>query len=836
MTVRCPHCSGALAVSASKPSAAASTPRPAPSAAEDPLWSDPLSSALASAPPSPLGPPRRARRDSKMVILVGVIGGAVVLILGVALIVALSRGPEVAENPAAPAATPTESGEESSPALPPASSPASKPAESTAAVIDPQSPEEAAKPEATDGQNQASPLPPAGEGQGVRAAASETTSTPESSQPSPPATPSAPAVASAPAGSVDLLKLIDPARDAIGPSWTRQGSSLACAGGERWALVVPKPPPAGYRWTIVIERTSGSESISFFLIVDGHQVTAVLENFARPVNGLGFIDGRRPESNESTRPGKAFHDGRPTTVVCTVTRSSVEVVCDGTPLIVWKGSAQRLSYDNTYWHDLPTDRLAVLSYRGVGARIDAMKIEEIDPGEAIPYTGPPPLAGGPGMFRGPRYRSPPPYQPSPQPSEASPSPSQPSAEEKPETLVSSRPAPIIPLEDLPEAVRRSKDSVCIIEHPLGSGTGFVVGENLVATNAHVVDGAYVGELECHFSAAGLEKCRASRVLYEDPVRDLCLLEVVTNQPPIPIKTDHVFQRGEKVVIVGNPAIGETDIVLRDAVTGGTMWAKVHTNKCDFYQIDGTVNPGNSGGPALDYDGVVVAVIAMKATDRGETEIRQALRKYGDSFAGRFGSVAQRGIGFGIPVADLSYALEQVNGQPESAATRVGDRHLANVLLQRMSFAGGINLIRLQLNVPEGVRQQAENIELQIRMRQIPTSTLNKMTRIKLIPAGLASELNRVFDDDEFRKIMRACETGMEGYVKHLSESEQFDPMIARNFEALLRTVLAAKRFADSPPTTYNAFAKAVDDQTKNLDEQVRRLKDQLAVAKAAYED
>ena len=54
-----------------------------------------------------------------------------------------------------------------------------------------------------------------------------------------------------------------------------------------------------------------------------------------------------------------------------------------------------------------------------------------------------------------------------------------------------------------------------------------------------------------------------------------------------------------------------------------MRAVVHTDQCDFYQIDGAVNPGSSGGPALNYDGAVVAVIAMKATDRGETELKRS---------------------------------------------------------------------------------------------------------------------------------------------------------------------------------------------------------------------
>jgi phage shock protein A len=77
---------------------------------------------------------------------------------------------------------------------------------------------------------------------------------------------------------------------------------------------------------------------------------------------------------------------------------------------------------------------------------------------------------------------------------------------------------------------------------------------------------------------------------------------------------------------------------------------------------------------------------------------------------------------------------------------------------------------------------------------------------------------------------------MEANVKHLSESPQFDPAIARNFEALLRTVLQGKRYAESPPSTYNAYAKVVNDQAENLKAQIRRLNEQLVVAKAAYED
>jgi S1-C subfamily serine protease len=818
---RCPRCSAPFAVGGVRQTAAASAPTPAPAAMDDPLWSD-LDAELGA----PLGPPRRARRNNSLVYLVGGIGGALVLLLSVALVVVLSGGPEVAEKPADLNAA--ESGEDDT-----------RPR-----------PEAAADREGTDEANRNST--PIGFAEELAATASSAEAIPKTDRPQeaasePSAVPTSIARAEStesgpapPLRTVDLLKLIDPARDATGGNWTREGSSLACPGGAKWSLVVPKPPPAGYRWTIDLERTSGNTGMSLFLIVDGHPVMAMLETFGRPVSGLSFLDGRPADRNDSTGAGQVFHEGRPTTIVCTVDRSSIEIACDGKPIVVWRGSAERLSYDRGYWHELPTDRLAVASYNGAAARIDKMTIEEIDSGEAIADSGRPAMGGSRGRFPPPWARGGPPQSIASTESSKSSVGARPRdpapGEAKPQSPAEPEGVAAIALEELPEAVRSSKESVCIIEHPLGSGTGFVVGENLVATNAHVVDGAYVGEIECHFSASAAVKCRASGVLYEDAVRDLCLLKVETDQAAIPVVADYQFQQRQKVVIVGNPSLGETDIVLRDAVAEGTMRAVVHTGQCDFYQIDGAVNPGSSGGPALNYEGAVVAVIAMKATERGETEIREALKQLDDSFSRRFGSSTGKGIAFGIPVGDLTRAIEEVKQQSDSAVTRVADRHLANVLLQRMSFVGGINLIKLQLNVPPGVRQQAQEIEMRIQMRQIPTSTLNRIVRVPLVPKAAAKKLSAALANRELLKVLRACESGMQSNVEHLSASEQFDPAVARDFEALLRTVLQTKRYAERPPSTYNSYAEAVNDQVQALKTQILRLEERLDVAKAAYEE
>jgi len=785
------------------------------------LGSQPASNPRRSTLTNPLGSPQRKKQDRTLVYVVGASGGVVALLLVVVIVLLLSRGRDVAVNPdetnawAVPAAPDDENTSETS-------SIESRTSDSSAAksLLD-----------------FSVPLLGENESESAEPATSDTLSPGSTSLDPPLAMTSTATAGTEPSPErADLLARIDPDRDAVGVKWTREGSSLDCPGGARWALVVPEAPPAGYEWTVVVEPRSNNP-IHLCLVVDNEQVMLVLDGYGRHINGLNLVGGRTADANETTREREIFQRGRATTIVCTVNRSRVHVTCNGERIIDWKGSAKRLSLDRTAWQDLPADRLAVTCYEGGPARIGRMEIKEIDPGTSIPYSDPRTMADG-------RSKIPPwarPWTPGPggppQPQPSEPKPALPEEEKQPpSSFASTGPIPTISLEELPDAVRRSKESVCIIEHPLGSGTGFVVGPNLVATNAHVVDGAYVDELECHFSAAGTQKYRASRVLFEDPVRDLCLLEVKSDQAPIPIVESHVFSRGEKVVIVGNPSLGETDIVLRDAVTAGTIRAVVHTGNCDFYQIDGVVNPGSSGGPAMNYEGAVVAVIAMKATEQGESEIRQALRGLDDSFAGRFGAVAQKGIAFGIPVTDLSHALAQVGQQSESDVNRVSDRHLANVLVDRMSFVAGISLIRLQMNVPAGVRQQAEDIERRIRMGQVPRSTLNRIVRIPLLPQEVVRALNAAFEEDDFRKIMRASESNMEANVKHLSESQEFDRSIASSFEALLRAVQQTKRSAEKPPTVYNAYAKAVNEQAEDMKDLIRRLKDQLSAGKAAYED
>ncbi|WP_126975389.1 S1C family serine protease [Frigidibacter oleivorans] len=132
-----------------------------------------------------------------------------------------------------------------------------------------------------------------------------------------------------------------------------------------------------------------------------------------------------------------------------------------------------------------------------------------------------------------------------------------------------------------------------------TGTGFAVtAEGHVLTNQHVIDGC-----------AGIRvDGRQAELVAEDPVLDLALLRGAAAGPvarfaprPAPLNSD--------VTVAGFPLAGLLDglNVTRGAVTGLTG---LGANR-DEMQISAPVQPGNSGGPALNARGEVVGVVVAK---------------------------------------------------------------------------------------------------------------------------------------------------------------------------------------------------------------------------------
>jgi len=134
---------------------------------------------------------------------------------------------------------------------------------------------------------------------------------------------------------------------------------------------------------------------------------------------------------------------------------------------------------------------------------------------------------------------------------------------------------------------------------MGQGSGFFISADRYAvTNAHVVEGAEIMTQD--------GKICIARVIGTGPKTDLALIKVDRGADfPFVKLADGLPRDGDRVRTLGNPfGIG-------GAVTAGIVSARncdIGANPYDdFIQIDAPVNVGNSGGPAFDVDGNVVAV-------------------------------------------------------------------------------------------------------------------------------------------------------------------------------------------------------------------------------------
>jgi hypothetical protein len=141
------------------------------------------------------------------------------------------------------------------------------------------------------------------------------------------------------------------------------------------------------------------------------------------------------------------------------------------------------------------------------------------------------------------------------------------------------------------------------------GTGFLIGPDLVATVAHVVDGA--GSIVLR----GPSSTRTGVVIGIDTARDLALVRASS------AFNGHVFTLSPDPPGVGTPvgAIGFPE-GLPVTFTAGSVSGLDRTIQIDsvdrtgLLQTDAAVNPGNSGGPLLTVDGDVVGLVDAGAAD------------------------------------------------------------------------------------------------------------------------------------------------------------------------------------------------------------------------------
>ncbi|HLP56062.1 MAG TPA: serine protease [Fluviicola sp.] len=144
----------------------------------------------------------------------------------------------------------------------------------------------------------------------------------------------------------------------------------------------------------------------------------------------------------------------------------------------------------------------------------------------------------------------------------------------------------------------------------GHGSGFFIGANgEIITNYHVVAGN-----EFVYVTTNDNKELAAKVIRYDKDRDLALLKVMIYTPEIVVglSTMSTAELGTEVFCVGTPTSKE----LVKSISKGIISGNRTLQKSNFYEIDASVNGGNSGGAVVEENGKLVGVVVSKLIGQG----------------------------------------------------------------------------------------------------------------------------------------------------------------------------------------------------------------------------
>lgn len=153
------------------------------------------------------------------------------------------------------------------------------------------------------------------------------------------------------------------------------------------------------------------------------------------------------------------------------------------------------------------------------------------------------------------------------------------------------------------------------------GTGFVIGPELVMTNAHVVAGTSETAVEVRRGRSGVRTLDA-RVIVYDPNVDVAVLRVPDlDATPLPFDAA-AAEVGADAIVIGYPLDGPytaspAKVRQRIQLAGPNIYDNGTVTR-DVYTVRAKVQSGNSGGPMIDPQGEVVGVVFGAALDDPET--------------------------------------------------------------------------------------------------------------------------------------------------------------------------------------------------------------------------
>ncbi len=199
--------------------------------------------------------------------------------------------------------------------------------------------------------------------------------------------------------------------------------------------------------------------------------------------------------------------------------------------------------------------------------------------------------------------------------------------------------------DTQAAINRVKASVVKFQG-LGcggivEGTGFVIGPDLVATNAHVIAGVVRPYIRDNYGQ------HTATPVWFDPDMDFAIVRADNLAgPPLLLETELV-EDGTQGAVLGYPnggplTAGGAEVFDHFTARGRDIYNQRFIER-DVYSIAAQVIPGNSGGPLIASDGTVIGVIFAQSTTHSK-------------------------VGYALSMPQLTSAINQAQAQNRPVST------------------------------------------------------------------------------------------------------------------------------------------------------------------------
>ena len=196
----------------------------------------------------------------------------------------------------------------------------------------------------------------------------------------------------------------------------------------------------------------------------------------------------------------------------------------------------------------------------------------------------------------------------------------------------------------------------------GAGSGIIISktdsELLILTNNHVIEGAealtvqFVNGKDVDATVKGTSE-RKDVAVISVKLRDLDS-ETAESIKIATMGDSSKLKVGNGIIAIGN-ALGYGQSVTTGVVSAVNREVTIDGITTKMIQIDAAINGGNSGGALLNSSGEVVGINSAKYSSSGMTS-----------------QASIEGMGFAIPISDVSDLVEKLmNGKEDKADAQIG---------------------------------------------------------------------------------------------------------------------------------------------------------------------